>query len=466
MNVNSVKQASGRAPQSHTATSLSLVNPHAAGIDLGSEVHYCAVPQGRADQPVRKFGCLTPDLHEMAQWLKGCGITTIALESTGVYWVPVVHVLEHHGLEVYLVDARQAKNLSSRKTDVQDCQWLQQLHSYGLLAPALRPTTQMEPLRNYWRHRGSLVEQCSRQINLMQKALEQMNLQLHKVLSDITGATGMSILKAIANGQTDAQRLAQLCHPNCKRPKDDFVKALTGHYREDHLFMLRQALEHYDYLHGQIKACDAATEAYWETLENKATQEEFAALPDAKKRDAKRRKNQPHFDVRAQLFTTTGVDLTQIPGLDANTALTVITEQGADMSRFPTEKHFCSHLGLCPNNRITGGRVKSRKTRRVQSRSAKALRLAAQSLWRSKTPLGDYFRRMRSLHGAPKAITAVAHKLARILYRALKYGLDYVLKGQRAYEEQQKARALANLAKRAAQMGCILVQDDTGEVLS
>ena len=466
MNKKSVSQRSKRKSTSIQASSLKLVHPDAAGIDLGSEWHYCAVPQGRDEQTVRRFSCLTPDLHAMAHWLKGCQIKTVALESTGVYWVPVVQVLEHHGLEVYLVDARQVRNVSGRKTDVQDCQWLQQLHSYGLLGAAFRPTAQMEPLRNFWRHRGNLVEDCSRQIHLMQKSLEQMNIQLHKVLSDITGVSGMTILQAIVDGNRDPKNLASLAHPSCKRTPEEFVKALTGYYRQDHLFTLQQSLAHYRYLQEQIAQTDQAMKAYWGTLESRATQEEFQALPDRKKRNNNRRKNQPHFDLRAELYTMTGVDLTQIDGLDANTVMTIVSEQGYDMERFPSEKHFCSHLGLCPNNKITGGRTRSRRTRRVQSRAAKALRLAAQSLWKSKSTMGEYFRRMRSIHGAPKAITATAHRLAITVYRALKHGMDYITEGYQRQQQAMSQISLKKLLKRATAMGYDLLERETGEVLS
>ena len=440
-------------------------HPNAAGIDVGSKVHYVAVPVDRDEDPVRHFGCLTPDLHEMARWLRGCGVTTVALESTGVYWIPVVQVLEEYALEVLLVDARHARNVPGRKSDVQDCQWLQELHTYGLLSGAFRPSQEIAPLRSYWRQRAGLVESCSKQIHLMQKALEQMNLQLHKVLSDVTGVTGLTIIRAIVAGERDAVRLAQMRHPCVKQSEETYVKALTGGYRAEHLFALQQALELYDVFQEKIAACDHQMRGYMESLEARGDRRDFAAKA-RKKSKTKRRKNEPYFDLREELYCLTGVDLTQINGIDAMTAQTVITEQGVDMSVFPSEKHFSSHLGLCPNNRITGGKVFKTKTRKVQSRAAKALRVAAQSLHGSKTALGAYYRRARARLGPAKAITATAHKLAILIYRMLKYGEDYVDKGQEYYEQQYEQRKLQALVNQAKRMGYQLVRAKTGEVFS
>lgn len=444
---------------------LTVVNSHAAGIDVGSASHYAAVPAQDNVQSVREFGCLTPELHEMAQWLKSHAVDTVAMESTGVYWVPVAQVLESHGLRVLLVDARQVRNVSGRKTDVQDCQWIQQLHSYGLLAAAFRPASDMEILRNYWRQREWHVQACSQQILRMQKSLEQMNIQLHKVLSDITGATGMRMLRAIVCGERDPEVLVQYCHPLCKRPPEDFIKALTGNYREDHLFALQQALELYDVFHEKLRALDLK-------MHTRIRQHEDRPVPktpgeqEPKRASRYRRNNDPHFDLKGELVRLCGVDLTHVEGIDAITAYTVVTEQGIDMSPFPTEKHFASHLGLCPNNQITGGKIRKRKTRKVQSRAAKALRVAAQSLHHSDSALGAFYRRMKARHGPAKAITATAHKLAKLIYRMLKYGEDYVDKGAAQYESQYREQKLSNLVKQARRMGYELLDMQTGEVLS
>lgn len=433
---------------------------------MGSTSHYVAVPPQDHAKSVREFGCLTPDLHEMAQWLKSCAVDTVAMESTGVYWIPVAQVLESHGVAVHLVDARQIRNVSGRKTDVQDCQWLQQLHGYGLLRGAFRPAPEMEVLRGYWRQRDNHVRACTQQIHRMQKALEQMNLQLHKVLSDITGKTGMLILRAILRGHYDPKHLVEFCHAGCKHSREDFVKALTGYYRQDHLFALQQAVELYDVFHDKLDALDLKMQTYMHPLQGPVPQHRSAQTPTRKRSRTYRRKNQPNFDLHGELIRICGVDLTKIDGIDAITAHTVITEQGIDMSRFPTEKNFASHLGLCPNNPITGGKIRKRKTRKVQSRAAKALRVAAQSLERNDSALGAFYRRMKGRHGPAKGITATAHKLAKIIYRMLKYGEQYVDKGQEQYERQYKEQKLKSLIKQARKMGYELYLPETGELLS
>lgn len=438
-----------------------ILHPHAAGIDIGSQRHYVAVPPERDSQPVRCFGCLTPDLQAMAQWLKACAVDTAALESTGVYWIPVAQVREENGLQVYLVDARQAKNMPGRKTDVKDCQWLQELHSYGMLTPAFRPPDAICVLRSYWRHRKGLVEMAALQIQLMQKSLEQMNLQLHKVLSDLTGVTGMKILRAILQGQRDPVVLAQMKHPLVQSSTDTIAQALTGDWRPEHLFTLRQAVELYDIYQQKIEACDQEIQSYMKTLDSRGDPKDLPPAPEGQ-----RRKNQVHFDLRQCLYELTGVDLTALPAIEAMTAQTVVSECGTDMSRFATEKHYSSWLGLCPNHEITGGKVRRRRTRKVQNRAAQALRLAAQSLHKSKTALGAYYRRMRGRLGPAKAITATAHKLAILIYRMLKYGMKYVEQGQQLYEQQYQERTRKLLAKRVRQMGYAMVDLQTGELVS
>lgn len=440
---------------------LGIVHPEAAGIDIGSQKHYVAVRPDRAPEPVRCFGCLTPDLQALAQWLKACSVTTVAIEATGVYWIPVMQVLEEYGLEVYLVDARQAKNLPGRKTDVKDCQWLQQLHTHGMLTRAFRPADAICVLRSYWRHRKDLVEMTAMQIHLMHKSLEQMNLQLHKVLSDVTGVTGMRILKAILAGERDPVVLAQMKHPLVQSSQDTIAQALTGDWRAEHLFTLRQAVELYEVYQQKIAACDQEIEKYMQSLDTRA------AAKDLEPREGgTRRKNQVHFDLRGQLYELTGTDLTSIDGIDALTAQTVVSESGIDMSRFATEKHYSSWLGLCPNHEITGGKVRRRRTRKVRNRAAQALRVAAQSLHRSKSALGAYYRRMRSRCGPAKAVTATAHKLAILIYRMLKDGRAYVDQGQQAYEKQYQERTLQMLKRRVKQMGYALVDLCSGEVVS
>ena len=443
------------------STGMPVVNPDAAGIDIGSEEHYVAVPEGRDPQPVRRFKCYTSDLQRMAEWLKSCGIKTVAMESTGVYWIPAYEVLEKAGLEVLLVDAHHVKSVSGRKSDVSDSRWIQQLHSFGLLSGAFRPSDEIARLRAYWRQRGGLVESCARQIHLMQKALEQMNVQLHKAVTDITGVTGMAIIRKIVAGERDPHALATLRHASVQRTEAEIAEALNGNYRPEHLFALRQALTGFDFFQGLIEECDRETEAYMATLRSKTPADE----EPPRKRKRSRRKNQPHFDLTAELHRITGVDLTQVEGIDALTAQTFITECGLDMSAFPTEKRFASWLGVCPNNRKTGGRIRSRHTRRVANRTAKALRIAAQTLLRSKSALGAFVRRIRSRSGAAIAITAGAHKLARILYRLLKYGEAYVSEGLKEYEARQQQTTLRSLQRRASALGLALVDTTTGALL-
>jgi transposase len=344
--------------------SLDVVNPNAAAIDLGSKEHYVAVPEDRDPSPVRCFGCFTPELRRMAVWLKACGITTVAMEATGVYWVPVYDLLEDEGFEVVLTDARRLHSVSGRKSDVHDCAWAQQLHSFGLLAPAFRPCRDMVILRSYWRERSARVEACSQQILLMQKALEQMNVQLHKAVSDITGVTGMSIIRAIVAGEHDPHVLACKRQPGVRRSEAEIADALTGNYRKEHLFALKQAVDAFDFFQKQLADCDREVAAYMQTL--KSREQATAATPQPEhKRTPKRRKNQPHFDLRGELVRIAGCDLTSIEGIDALTAQKVISECGVDTSRFPTEAHYASWMGLCPNNKKTGGVIRSRRTRSV-----------------------------------------------------------------------------------------------------
>lgn len=443
---------------------LTVMHPNAAGVDVGSREHYVAVPAHCAQQPVRSFGCYTSCLHEAAKWLKECGVDTVAMESTGVYWIPLFEVLEDYGFEVILVDGRQTKNVAGRKTDVQDCQWIQQLHTYGLLSAAFRPERDIAALRSLCRHRASLVESCSREIHLMQKALEQMNVQLHKAVSDITGVTGLAIIEGILSGERDPIALARLRHPYVKKSESEIAQSLTGTYRSEHMFALRQSYQGFHFFQNQLAQCDTEIQMQMSTLASKAAQSDRQdSVPS---RPLSRRKNQPHFDQRTEQIRITGVDMTKIPGISTHTAQVILTECGTNMEAFATEKHFASWLGLCPNNRKTGGAIRGTRTRKVASRAAHALRVAAQSLHKSKTALGAYYRRMRTRLGAPKAITATAHKLARIIYRILKYGEEYVENGQDYYEQRYKQRVRKNLIKTASIFNLKLVDRETGEVVS
>lgn len=433
----------------HQQQPLEMINPHAAGIDIGSERHWVAVPSACSQEPVRSFGCFTADLHAMAQWLKNCGIKTIAMESTGVYWIAPFQILEDYGFEVKLVNARHVKNVPGRKTDVQDCQWLQRLHSYGLLSGSFRPEAQICVLRSYWRHRETLVRYASAHIQHMQKALTQMNLHLHKVISDISGVSGMKIIRAIIAGERDPQQLALLREPGVKNSAETIAKALQGDYRPEHLFALRQAVELYEFYQSRIEACDRQIASCLSAFESKA---DAAPLPSAAT-TRKRRKNQPYIDLRGELYRICGIDFTSIPGLDSLTVQTIVSEVGLDPGRFAHEKRFTSWLALCPHNRITGGKIHGSKTKKTNNRATIAFRLAAQSLANSTSALGGFYRRIRSRLGGPTAVTATAHKLARIFYRMWSTGQPYVEQGANRYEAHYKERVLKNIVKRAKQLG-------------
>jgi transposase len=432
--------------------SFPVINRNAAGIDVGSAEHWVAVPEDRDEQPVRNFKCFTADLHAMADWLKKCGIQTVVMESTGVYWIPLYQILERHGFEVKLVNARHVKNVPGRKTDVSDCQWLQRLHTYGLLSGSFRPEDSICVLRSFWRHRDNLIRYASSHVQHMQKALTEMNIQLHKVISDITGLTGMRIIRAILAGERDLVKLAQMRDPRIKSSAEEIAKALQGDYREEHLFALKQAVELYDVYQQKIDTCDQKIEQYLTQLDSKIDLESNP-LPASRKSNKKPKGNAPHFDLRTHLYRVSGVDFTQIDGLAAPCVHTIISEVGLDPTAFPTEKHFSSWLGLSPNNRITGGRVKSSKTKKVVNRAAVAFRMAAQSLTHSSSALGGYYRRMCVRLGAPEAITATAHKLARIFYHLWKYGGTYNDPGAHYYEQKYKQRVINNMIRKAKQLG-------------
>lgn len=430
-----------------------LVHPRAAGVDVGDRSHFVAVPADDLDQPpvVRRFETFTRDLYALADWLSEHRITTVALESTGVYWIPLFEVLEARGLTVCLVDTRRLKSVPGRKTDVRDCQWLQQLHSYGLLQSAVRPEQQVVCLRTYLRQRDMLVRYAAQHIQHMQKALQQMNIKLSTVLSDITGLTGMSILDAVLQGERDPMVLAQLRDPRCQQSSEAIAKALEGHWREDHLFELRQAVTLYRAYRQMVVDCDREIEAALQKLPDQSSDQTWPARRKAPKRNP----NSPRFDARKLLFEKTGVDLTEIDGIDANTALKIISEVGTDLSRWPTVKHFVSWLCLCPGNKKSGGKILSARSRRSSNRAAGALRMACQGLGRSKSALGAFYRKMKSRLGAPAALTAAAHKLARRVYAMLIQGTRYVDIGQDAYE-QFAERQLVSLKRRAKQLGYLL----------
>ena len=439
-------------------SNLEQMNPNAPGIDLGSREHWVCVPPDRSDQNVRRFGCFTPDLMAMAHWLIECQVETVAMEATGVYWIPLFQILEAQGLEVKLVNAHYVKTVPGRKTDVNDCQWLQQLHSYGLLSGSFRPSDQVCVLRSYLRQRESLIKNASIHVQRMQKALIQMNLHLHKVISDVTGVTGMKIIKAIVAGQTEPQVLASLKDPRIKSSVADIASALTGDYRSEHIFVLRQELRLYEFYQAEITAIDVEIEQCLASFEAKTLE-----LPPTrgKKRRKKPTANHPNFDLHQYLYRMAGVDFTLIDGLDALTVQTILSEVGLNPKRFPTVKHFTSWLGLCPGQKITGGKVKSSQTRPVVNRAANAFRMAAFSLTQSRSALGAFYRRLRSKLGAPKAITATAHKIARLFYRIWTTGKQYSDPGVDYYEQKYQDLMLKKLKQKAEALGLELVPKST-----
>ena len=452
------KSKAKKAPKKATLpASLRQVNLNAAAIDVGAESHYVAVPEDRDDQPVREFAAFTADLYRMADWLKACGIETVAMESTGVYWIPVFQVLEERGFEVKLVDARQLKRVPGRKSDVLDCQWLQQLHTFGLLAGAFRPDDQICVLRSYMRQRAMLVRYAGQHVQHMQKALVQMNVQLQHVIEDITGATGMRIIRAILSGERNPQHLAALRDPNCKNSAATIAKALEGDWREEHLFALEQAVELVDAYQAKIAACDERILTHLGTFNDRSGDGPSPHGP-APRKD----RHDLSFDATAELYRLTGIDLTLVSGLEANTVLKIISETGLDMSKWPSSKHFSSWLGLAPNNRVSGSKVISRRTLPSSNRAATALRIAARSLCRSRSALGAFLRRKAAQIGMPKAITATAHKLARIIYNMLRYGTEFVEQGQDYYERAYQDRVLKSITRRAQEMGyCLVRQEQT-----
>lgn len=440
------------------SAAMERINVNAAGIDVGASSHFVAVPEDRDGQPVREFAAYTADLYRLADWLTACHVKTVAMESTGVYWIPLFQILEERGFEVRLVDARRVKNVSGRKTDVLDCQWLQQLHTYGLLAAAFRPDDETCVLRAYMRQRDALVLQAAQHIQHMQKALELMNVKLTEVLSDITGTTGMAIIQDILAGKRDPNELAKHRHVRCKSDEATIAKSLTGHYRAEHVFALRQAMVLYRQCQALVDECDAEIERFLEQHGPHDGNE--GPLPP--ERSTSRSKNGLGFDARGHLFRLTGVDLTAIPGLSTASVLTILAETGLDMQRWRSAKAFASWLGLCPNNRISGGKILSSRTQPCVNRAARVFRMAAYGLHHAKSALGAFYRRMRTKLGAPKAITATGHKLARIFYSMLRTRKSFADIGQAEYERIYQARRLNGLCRAAAQLGFQLVPCEAG----
>ena len=447
----------------HSPAALERLHPHAAGIDGGSAEHFVAVPPDRDPTPVPSFPTFTGDLHRLADWLTACRVTHVAMEATGVYWIPIFEILDARGVQVILVNARHVKHLPGRKSDVSDCEWLRDLHILGLLRGSFRPADGIVALRGYLRHRTTLIECAGALVQRRQKALVQMNVQLPLVVSDITGVTGLRILRDIVAGQRDPQRLAQHRDYRCHATESEIVAAMTGHYRAEPLFVLQQNLELFDIDQRQLPACDGAVEAHWSTLAA-ATPPPPAPLPAGRRRQ-KPRANEPRFDIRTPLHQLTHVDLSQIDGIGPYHALRWLSEIGTDMTRWLTEKHFTSWLTLAPHNTISGGRLLSSRTQPSANRAAAIFRLGAMNLGRTPTALGACYRRVAFRSGKAKAITATARTLAILVYRTLKHQLVYVDPGAEAYNAQDRTRSVRRLRHRAEHLGFGLINLSTGEVV-
>jgi transposase len=445
----------GRRTTRRRKAKLQCINPDVAGVDVGARFHLVAVPEDRDEQPVRRFESFTNDLYRLADWLQACGITSVAMESTGVYWIPLYDILEYRGFEVLLVNARHVKNVPGRKSDVQDCQWIQQLHSYGLLRGSFRPSEDILAVRSYLRHREVLVRYAASHVQHMQKALTQMNVQLHNVISDISGRTGMAIIRDIVDGIVDPRQLAQHRHGRCRASEEQIAEALTGHYRPEHVFSLKQALYLYDTYQAQIDECDQMIEAALDHLRKQGPK--AGTPPPPPRRQEQRTGNQPTIELRSPLYEMTGGDLTQIDGIGSYTALRLVSEVGCDMSRWPDAGHFAGWACLVPRNKITGGKLISSRTQSSANRVGYLLRMAAQSAGRTQTALGAFYRRLSARIGKAKAITATARKIAEHVYRVLACGMHYKDPGADAYDQQQKTRVLKSIRRRAKNLGFQLV---------
>src|SRR5229473_2910228 len=443
----------GKAKHSRRRYELSPVHANAAAIDIGATMHMAAVDPDRDPESVRSFGTFTGDLHRLADWFVGCGVKTVVMESTGVYWIPAYEVLDQRGFEVLLVNARDAKHVPGRKTDVSDVQWLRRLHTYGLLRGSFQPKGEIAVLRAYLRQRERLLDYAASHIQHMQKALTQMNLQIHHVISDITGATGMRIIRAIVAGERDPNVLASYRDIRCHSSAETVRQALIGNYREEHLFALAQAVELYEVYQAKVATCDEKIEGVLERLKQPCR---APAKPLRAARHKTRQPNAPAFDARGALYAVLGVDLTQIHGLGPYLALKLISECGTDLSAWPSAKHFTSWLSLAPGNKISGGKILSSRTRPSGNRAAALLRLAATTVGRTETALGAFYRRLSARIGKAKAVTATARKIAVLFYNAVRHGMDYADPGASYYEERYRRRVLTNLQRRAKAFGYVL----------
>lgn len=431
---------------------LQIIHAHAAGIDVGKETHYVAVPPDRDAKPVQFFASCTEGLQQMVTWLKKCGITSVALQSTGVYWIALYDILEEADFEVYLVNARYTKSLPGRKSDVQESQWLMKLHTYGLLPNSFRPPQQIRWLRSYWRQRQNHLRSAASCIQRMDKVLTEMNVRLSSAVTDLSGVTGLAIIQAIVDGERDPQELAAYRDPRVNATEEEIARQLHGNWQEGLLFCLRQELAAYRFWQTLIAECDQELAKLLRAFPDRSA---GVALPEEKRKNRRKKKrgNSPQFDLRQLLYLMSGVDLTRVDGIDVITAMTVVAEAGYDMSPWPTADHFVSWLRLAPDNRISGDKIIGKGKTPTQNRLTQALKMAASTLKTSKTYLGAQFRRFRARRGPAIAVKAMAAKLARLVYNMLRHGMEYVDRGIEFYEQQQRERRICALAKNAAELG-------------
>jgi transposase len=452
-----------RKTQPRRRRNLIPVHAHAAAIDIGAAIHVAAVPPRCDSEPVRTFRTFTTDLHCLAGWFERCGVETVAMESTGVYWIPIFEILEQRGFEVILVNAREAKQVPGRKSDVSDAEWLQRLHEYGLLRASFRPIGEIATLRSYLRQRERLLDAAATHIQHMQKALTEMNLQLHHVVADVTGATGMRVIRALVAGERDPDKLATYRDPHCKASAETMRAALVGNDREEHVFALAQALELHEVYQAKVDACDERIAVVLERMKENRPAPSTPLPPPRYKRPQARELGLP---AREALYAILGVDLTQIHGIGPYLALKLVGECGTDLSAWPSAKHFTSWLSLAPHNKISGGKVLSSRTRRSGSRVAALLRLAATAVARTQTALGAFYRRLASRIGKAKAVTATARKIAVLFYNALRHGMGYADPGASYYEERYHQRVLSNIRRRAKSLGYVLQPAPTAVAVS
>ena len=432
------------------------VHGHAAGVDIGAHEIMVCVEAGEGLQLVRSFGTYTVDLQVLGQWLAEHGVETVAMESTGVYWIPLFEELERCGFHCHLISSRSLRRVPGRKSDVADCQWIQTLHAYGLLESSFRPEADLVALRSLLRHRAQLIQHRAPHILHMQKALLQMNIQLSQALSDVSGITGQTIIRAIVSGERDPHKLAALRNYRCQKNEQEIAKALTGTWREEHLFILKQSLELYDFYTQQVEVCDAEIERMYSLIRpawNAAEQEGISPKP----RNSHSKNAPKNVNVRKHLQRICGVDITAVHGVSASLAQTIVIEVGTDMSKFPNEKHFCSWLGLAPKNEISGGKILKNKTLKTRNRAGQAFRMAAGSVMRADCAFGAFYRRQKARLGPAQAAVATAHLIARIVYRMLKYKVEYEPLSLAQYEQHYQEQQLKYLQKKAAKFGFQLI---------